>query len=182
MKHILETQRLLLREFMLQDLEELYRMNSDKQVMKYIGDGSTRTYTGQQEELQKLIGFYVKNPGMGIWAVLLKEENIFAGAAGLVWYDKTDKVEVGYRLLPEHWGKGIAIEATLALLAYGFLVLGLNMIVSSAHPDNTASRRVMEKAGFTFKDIRFQYGCEQAYYEITRTSYLEKQQAKADAI
>ncbi len=174
MKKVLETQRLLLREFVEEDLEELYRMNSDKEVMKYVGDGSIRTYVEQQEELQKLRQFYVRNPGMGIWATVLKDGNTIAGGAGLVWYDKTRQVELGYRLLKEHWGKGIATEASLALLAYGFNTLGVNLIVSSAHPDNTASRRVIEKAGLTFTTMRCQYGCQQAYYEITRAAYLKR--------
>ena len=171
MTKILETERLILREFVDEDLEELYRMNSNKEVMKYVGDGSTRTYPQQQEELKRLKQFYVKNPGMGIWATILQEENTFIGGSGLVYYDGTKKIELGYRLLKEYWNQGLATEASRALLRYGFEELGATLIVSSAHPDNVASRRVMEKVGLQFKDIRFQYGCDQAYYEIDRSAY-----------
>lgn len=74
-------------------------------------------------------------------------------------------------MLKEHWNKGYATEASLGLLKYGFETLGLKKIVSSAHTENLASRRVMEKIGMQYIDNRFHYGCVQAYYEIGLDDY-----------
>jgi len=165
---VLETKRLVLRQINSGDFEELYRMNSDPVIMKYVGDGSTRTRDQMIKELEMLISHYTRKPGLGIWATVLKESDIFVGASGLVYYDNTPEIELGYRMLKEYWNKGYATEASLGLLDYGFKTLRLNKVVSSAHVDNLASRRVMEKIGMTYMDERIHYSCLQAYYEIDR--------------
>lgn len=168
---ILETDRLILREIQTDDFDDLYRMNSDPDVMKYVGDGTTRDHGQMEKEIKMLMSHYTRKPGLGIWATLLKDGNTFVGASGLVYYDNTPEIEVGYRMLKEHWNKGYATEASLGLLNYGFTSLKLKKIVSSAHVDNMASRRVMEKIGMKYIDNRFQYGCVQAYYEIQAVNY-----------
>ncbi len=113
-----------------------------------------------------LMSHYTRKPGLGIWATILKNHNTFVGASGLVYYDNTPEIEIGYRILKQHWNSGYATEAAFGLINYGFSSLGLKKLVSSAHVDNIASRRVMEKIGMKYIDNRFQYGCLQAYYEI----------------
>jgi ribosomal-protein-alanine N-acetyltransferase len=166
MKVVLETDRLFLREIVPADFNELYRMNSDPETMKYVGDGSTRSHEQMQSELKMLMSHYIKKAGLGIWATVLRDSKAFIGASGLVYYDNTSEIEVGYRLLKEYWNKGYATEASRELLNYGFTVLGLKKIVSSAHVENVPSRRVMEKIGMRFVDFRVHYTCMQAYYEI----------------
>lgn len=168
---VLETERLLLRHIVNDDYEDLFRMNSDPIVMKYVGDGSTRDRDQMVKELEMLISHYTRKPGFGIWATVVKETDEFAGASGLVYYDNTPEIEVGYRILPEHWNKGYATEASVGLLQYGFKTMNLAKIVSSAHVRNLASRRVMEKIGMSYVDDRFQYGCMQAFYEIRKADY-----------
>lgn len=168
---LLETERLVLRRITSNDYEDLCRMNGDPEVMKYVGDGSTRTRELMVHEMEMLISHYERKPGLGIWAVERKDSGEFLGAAGLVYYDGTPEVEVGYRFLKEHWNKGYATEAASALVRYGFETLGLKKIVSSAHIDNRASTRVMEKIGMTYVENRFHYGSTQAYYEITREEF-----------
>ncbi|MEJ7643438.1 MAG: GNAT family N-acetyltransferase [Chryseolinea sp.] len=142
---VVETKRLILREILSSDFDELYRMNSDPIVMKYVGNGSTRSEEQMKIELQMLISHYTRKPGLGIWATILKESDTFLGASGLVYYDNTPEIEIGYRMLKEYWNKGYASEASFGLLNYGFRTLGLKKIVSSAHVENFASRRVLEK-------------------------------------
>jgi ribosomal-protein-alanine N-acetyltransferase len=146
-------------------------MNSDPAIMKYVGDGSTRNHEQMIKELEMLISHYTRKPGLGIWATILKDTDRFVGASGLVHYDNTPEIEIGYRIQKEHWNKGYATEASLGLLKYGFESLDLNKIVSSAHVANVASRRVMEKIGMTYVDDRLHYGYLQAYYEIERFNY-----------
>lgn len=156
----------MLREIQLEDFDDLLRMNSDPDVMKYVGNGTTRNYGQMEKEIDLLISHYIRKPGLGIWATVLKNSNTFVGASGLVYYDNTPEIEIGYRMLKEHWNQGYATEASLGLLNYGFVTLKLKKIVSSAHVDNAASQRVMQKIGMKFVDNRIQYGCLQSYYEI----------------
>ena len=172
MKKILETERLLLREITPADFDGLYKMNSDPLIMKYVGDGTTRSHEQMLQELEILISHYTRKPGLGIWATELKGSGHFIGASGLVYYDNTHEIEVGYRLQKEFWNWGYATEASFGLLQYGFKTLALEKIVSSAHVDNMASRRVMEKIGMSYIDVRLHYGCLQAYYEITADEYF----------
>jgi ribosomal-protein-alanine N-acetyltransferase len=174
---VLETTRLFLRHIVDDDFEELYRMNSDPEVMKYVGDGSTRNRDQMVREMEMLISHYTRKPGLGIWAAVLKETNCLIGASGLVYYDNTPQIEIGYRISKTYWNCGYATEVSVGLLKYGFNTLGLKKIVSSAHVDNSASRRVMEKIGMTFVDNRVHYGCLQAYYEIesgANAKYLQQ--------
>ncbi len=171
---ILETERLLLRQIHKDDYSDLFLMNSDPQIMRYVGDGSTRDQQQMGKELDMLISHYVRNQAPGIWATTLKNGNSFVGASGLVHYDNTTEVEVGYRFLKQYWNQGYATEASVGLLKYGFETLHLTKIVSSTHPDNIASRRVLEKIGMKYVDHRIQYGCEQAYYEIRAEDYRER--------
>src|SRR5687768_8011989 len=127
-----------------------------------------------KSELEMLISHYTRKPGLGIWATILKDTGSFIGASGLVYYDNTTEIEIGYRMLKEYWNKGYATEASLGLLDYGFRTLGLGKIVSSAHVENFASRRVMEKIGMSYIDNRIHYTCLQAYYEIEIGSYNAK--------
>lgn len=157
---------MVLREIINDDFDELYRMNSDPEILKYVGDGSTRSHEQMINELEMLISHYRGKPGLGMWATILKDTNTFVGVSGLVYYDKTPEIEIGYRMLKKYWNKGYATEASIGLLEYGFKTLGLSKIVSSAHIDNLASRRVMEKMGMTYIDNWVHYGCMQAYYEI----------------
>ena len=171
---LFETKRLILREILSSDFDELYRMNSDPIIMKHVGDGSTRSEEQMKGELEILVSHYVRKPGLGIWATILKESNTFVGASGLVYYDNTPEIEIGYRMLKEHWNKGYATEAASCLLNYGFETLRLKKIVSSAHVENYASRRVMEKIGMRHIDNRVHYSCLQAYYEIDREDFNAK--------
>lgn len=168
---VLETERLLLRHITSDDFESLYRMNSDPVVMKFVGDGSVRDHEQMVKEMEMLISHYTRKPGLGIWATVEKSSGNFLGASGLVYYDNTPEIEIGYRMLREYWNKGFATEAAFGLLEYGFQTLRLKKIVSSAHVDNVASTRVMEKIGMTYVDNRVQYGCVQAYYEIQSEAY-----------
>lgn len=173
---VLQTDRLILRHITHSDLDDLYRMNSDAEIMKYIGVGLTRNYEQMLNEVNTLIGHYSKKPGFGIMATILKDTDTFVGACGLVYYDNIREVEIGYRFLKEHWNKGYATEASLSLLCYGFEALKLKKIYSSAHVENKASQRVIEKIGMTFVENRFQFGSMQSYYVIKYNDY-KKQKA-----
>jgi [ribosomal protein S5]-alanine N-acetyltransferase len=147
----IETERLLLRPFCLDDIEPSYVMNLDAEVSRYTADGGVVS----REEIKRRIvenvfGDYEKY-GFGRLAVELKTENKFIGFAGLKYLDDLKEVDLGYRFMKEYWGKGIATEAAKASVNFGFETLGLNKIVAMVLPENRSSIRVLEKLNFTFE-------------------------------
>jgi ribosomal-protein-alanine N-acetyltransferase len=87
-------------------------------------------------------------------------------------------VELGYTLSKDVWGKGLATEAALASVAFGFERLRLPRIVAIAHPPNRASRRVMEKVGMRFERQGPYQDVECVWYAIGRDDYLAGQRAE----
>ena len=102
--------RLILRPIQLSDFNELFRMNSDPMVMKYVGDGSTRDHEQMLKEMEMLISYYYKRPGMGVWVAELKMTSEFIGAGGLTYNADKAEVELGYRLPKEQWNKGMQLS------------------------------------------------------------------------
>jgi ribosomal-protein-alanine N-acetyltransferase len=100
--------------------------------------------------------------------VELLESGAIIGAAGLQHLEGGPEVEVGYRFLKEHWGRGYATESALASLGFAFEELGLDRIVAVALETNIASRRVLEKCGLEEIGPTHVYGLEHVKYELRR--------------
>jgi len=146
---ILETERLLLREFDEGDGAAFYRLGSDPAIIKYTGDGGL---TGLDHALEVLrthpLADYSRH-GFGRWACVDKATGQVIGFAGLKYLDELQEVDIGYRLLPAYWGQGLATEACRPIVDYGFAHLRLDCIIGLVDPPNVASIRVLEKLGFT---------------------------------
>ena len=165
MKIILETDRLILREFVMDDLEEFFRMLSDPEVTHYTGDEVQTLQEARTRLEERVFGDYRKH-GYGRWAVVHKPTGKVIGFAGLKYLDDVDESDLGFRLFKEHWGKGLATEASRAILAYGFDKLRLKRIVGIVDKENKASVRVLEKLGFEFEEITTFWGHEVAWYVL----------------
>ena len=87
---------------------------------------------------------------MGRFTVTLKD-GTFLGWCGLRFFPETNEVDLGYRFMKKHWGKGYATESSRASLNYGFHTLNLERIIAKAMPDNKDSLKVMQKLGMTFR-------------------------------
>lgn len=146
---VIETERLILREMVLSDAEDLLRLHSNKKVQKFTGEDTIFTLDGIRKKIEEKTDEYAKF-GFGRWLTLLKDGMQFTGWAGLSYLHEFDEVDLGYRFLPEFWGHGIATEASQAILNYGFDVLKLKRIIAIAVKENKASIRVMEKIGMQF--------------------------------
>jgi ribosomal-protein-alanine N-acetyltransferase len=94
-----------------------------------------------------------RNPDLGLWATIYKENGKFIGRCGLLpWsIDGRQEVEVAYTIARSYWGQGLATEAAEAILQYGFRQLNLSRLVSLIEPENAASQRVAEKIGMRFE-------------------------------
>lgn len=146
---LLETQRLQLRSFIEQDWRQLFQLDSDPQVMRYINGGiATDEATIKEKILPTFLNYDRSNLGFGFWAAIEKQRDEFLG-----WFCLRPTVEVsrqariGYRFYPSAWGKGYATEGARALINCGFSELSLQYIVATTYEYNQASRRVMEKLG-----------------------------------
>jgi len=147
---MVETERLLLREWREDDFEPFARMCADPRVMEFFP--ATLTPEETVAGIERGRAHFARH-GFGWWAAELKETGAFIGFIGLAvpYFEAhfTPCVEVGWRLAAEYWRRGLATEGARASLRYGFEVLGLAEIVSFTTVANVRSRRVMEKIGMT---------------------------------
>ncbi len=143
----LQTPRLDLREFVAADFDDLYRLDRDPRVMKYIGDGRLSTRRQVAAAIPRVRSVYALYPGFGTWRASRRDSGAYIGWFTLKYIPNTVDVEVGYRLLHEAWGQGFATEGARELVRYGFGDLGLYRIIGLTHRDNAASQRVLMKSG-----------------------------------
>lgn len=169
----IETHRLLLRQYSLNDLAELTEILSDPEVMRYSPRGAIpkdRVKQSTKEILEFFIDHW-RQHSFGVWAVFDKETTKLMGYCGLNFLPNSPEVEVLYRFAQTYWHQGIATEATIASIRYGFEEVQLAQIVGITLPEHTASRRVMEKAGLKYeKDARF-YNLDVVYYALAKADY-----------
>ena len=147
----IETERLIIRPFRMEDLEASYEMNLDAEVSKFTGDGGIVSKKEiERRIIEDVFGDYKKH-GFGRLAVELKGENKFIGFTGLKYLPDMDEVDIGFRFMKKYWGKGIATESANACIKFGFENLELNKIIGLVLPENIASIRVLKKLGFEYE-------------------------------
>jgi len=150
---VLETERLLLRQFSTEDAEFILELLNEPSFIRNIGDRGVRTIEGANSYiLNGPVASYAKN-GFGLYLVKLKETNESIGMCGLIQRDALEDVDIGYAFLPRFWSKGYAVESALAVKEYAGNVIGLNHIVAITDPENEVSIRVLEKIGFQFEKM-----------------------------
>lgn len=146
----LHTERLLLRRWLPADREPFARMNADPRVMTHFPSVLSRE---ESDAFANRIDNSFEQHGFGLWAVEIPRIAPFIGFVGLAIprfeAHFTPCVEIGWRIAPAFWNRGVATEAAAAVLKCGFATLQLEEIVSFTVPQNIASRRVMEKIGMT---------------------------------
>ena len=147
---LVETERLLLRDWRASDEAPFAAMNADPEVTRYLRGPMSRA---DSDELLARIRGHWQQHGYGLYAVEVKESGAFAGFVGLAipsfLPEVLPAVEVGWRLVRDHWGKGYATEGARASLAHGFGELGLRRIISIIDPRNIASVRVAQRLEMT---------------------------------
>ena len=168
---LLETERLILRRMSIKDLDKMARLNSDPDVMRYIGDGTVWTRAQSEARIRRILKVYEIFPGLGLWIGEEKMSRKFVGAYALIYIPKTTEVEVGYRLQKSAWGHGLATEGARALVRYGMFELGLDRVVGLTHPDNDASKHVLMKAGLQARGTGYYYDKELCYFVGKKTNF-----------
>jgi [ribosomal protein S5]-alanine N-acetyltransferase len=147
---IAETERLIIRYWTPEDADDAFTIYGDPEVTRYLaGDARDTTVEQTREWLEKKTTTQGEKAPLGLWAVEERSSSRVIGHA-LLQYAKIngeDRVEVGYALARAAWGKGYATEIAQAMLHDGFDTLNLTDIYGVVIPENTASRRVLEKLG-----------------------------------
>ncbi|MEY2484282.1 MAG: hypothetical protein QOK24_2810 [Verrucomicrobiota bacterium] len=150
MKVIFETDRLLVREYVEEDAEAFFKLNTDPEVLRFVPDKALLNVDqARQLLIDHPIADYRKH-GFGRGACILKATGELIGFAGLKYLEELGEVDVAYRLLPAYWGQGLATETALASVRYGFADLGLKRIIGLVMSENIASVRVLEKTGLRY--------------------------------
>jgi ribosomal-protein-alanine N-acetyltransferase len=168
----IRTPRLLLTRMRAEDLDDLVRMYLDPQVMATLGGVRSEAQTAQYLDRQLA---HWQEHGFGWWAAREPSTGRFIGRGGLrhSMVDGRDEVEVGYGLLREFWGQGLATELALESVRVGFTELGRPDLVSFTLPTNKASRRVMTKVGFRYERNIVHAELPHVLYRLTASAWGE---------
>ncbi|MDR3501188.1 MAG: GNAT family N-acetyltransferase [Legionella sp.] len=167
MSLFLETKNLIINTPESSDFDNLYALQSDADVMKYIGNG-VRTEAEVMNGLEKAIVHSQKH-NFSLGGVFAKESGAFVGRAGLIYLaydDNQPDIELGYALTKNAWNKGYGTELARALIHWGFEHLTIERLVGVINPNNEGSRRVLEKAGMNYVGRSHYWNNEIDLYEI----------------
>lgn len=164
-----ETNRLILRKLKGSDLDDIFKMRKDPEVMRFIRE--PQTDIGSSVKWIDMMIDKWDDHKIGFCAVVEKETEAFVGWCGLWELKETDEIEVGYAIAPGHWGKGYATEAAHRCLQYGFDDVGLDRIVAVARPENEASQNVMKKIGMTYVRKGIFYEKELVQFAVTKAEF-----------
>jgi len=189
---VLETERMLLRRFTEADAGPLAALYGDPRVMRFV---APQLPSRAEVESKILPGYLLEYrelaDGLGSFAAIEKKTGQMAGRFSLKpanSYGLTGGTELGYRLHPAFWGRGLATEGARALIASAFERLHLDRVVATTMADNTGSWRVLEKCGlrrvktFYYPDADLMPGAEHGdyVYELTRSDWTRQQTAQAE--
>jgi RimJ/RimL family protein N-acetyltransferase len=154
---LLRTERLTLRQFTPDDIENLLDLDNDAEVMRFINGGRPTSRAEVERRLTRLIADYPRLGGLGTWPAEMRASGEFVGWFALRPPPQVGPLvpgpgvaEIGYRLRRAWWGRGLATEGGQALLDLGFRSLGVRRVVAQTMTVNRASRGVMEKLGLAY--------------------------------
>jgi ribosomal-protein-alanine N-acetyltransferase len=143
----LDTPRLVLRPFTLDDTEAAFRWFGDPEVMRFIPSGADRSPEETRQRLARYREHQARH-GFSKWIVRERSSGEAVGDSGLLRLEEPERIDLGFRLARSCWGRGFATEAARAWVHAAFADFGLARLTAFSHPRNLASRRVLEKVGF----------------------------------
>jgi len=145
---ILQTRRLLLREFSNKDVETIFDLRSNDRVGQFIARQPAKTMEEAQEVIDKIHRTFAEKHSIS-WATEMKSTGILAGGFGLYRFDHDNhRAEIGGEMLPAYWGQRLAIEAVGTVIQFGFEVIGLHTIEARIWPENKSVVNLLKHFGF----------------------------------
>lgn len=176
---IIETERFLIREITLEDVEGMFELDSNPNVQRYVGNSPVTSRAEVIKTIESIRNQYKAN-GIARWAVIEKKTQQFVGWTGFklnTEYEMNgmkDVFDLGYRFIESHWGKGYATETALACLDYAFKHLPFDPIYGGAEIGNHASNHILKKVGMKYVN-QFDFdGDPHYFYSITKEDWLAR--------
>jgi len=167
----LTTRRLFLRPYTNADVEPLHRLLNEGDVLRYFPN----PLPPSQQQVERIVNHILahwQEQGFGWWALDQQADPHLMGWCGLTFLPETGETEVAYLLGRSYWGHGLATEAAMASLRFGFERLALPRIIGLVHPDNLGSQHVLEKLGMSFVDRTRYFGMDLLRYWRDRETWL----------
>ncbi|MEC4815567.1 MAG: GNAT family N-acetyltransferase [Scytonema sp. PMC 1069.18] len=169
----LETQRLILREFLEKDLDAYADMCGHPEVMRYIGTGKPLSRAESWRNMAMIVGHWQLR-GYGMWAVEERQSGEMIGRVGFWQPEGWIGFEIGWSLRRAYWGCGYATEAARAAMTYAFEELQQPHIISLIRPQNAASIKVAQKLGEKLETTTEIFGSEALVYGISRDDWKHR--------
>ena len=175
MEIIIETERLIIREIVLTDIDAMFELHSDPEVHRYLGNNTITSHEKMVEAIDFLRQQYI-DFGVGRWAMINKKTNEFIGWTGLEYVTKEinkhkNFYDLGYRLLKRFWGQGFATESAFASVDYAFDNLKATEVYGMADIENEGSNKILEKVGLKFIESFDFEGVKHNWYKLERSAY-----------
>jgi RimJ/RimL family protein N-acetyltransferase len=148
---IIETERLILREMLPTDAEAMFKLDSNPNVLRYLGNNPVTSILQIEDYIKNIRNQYIQN-GIGRFVVVIKETEEVIGWAGIKFITEPENnhvnfYDLGYRLQEEHWGKGYGYEVAKAWLDHGFNEMKIDKMYASVNKENIASQKILQKIG-----------------------------------
>lgn len=166
---IFETERIYISRFTSEEENLFYAVNGDEEVMHYIRPAKS-VEECRQFLKQTILGYEI-SPNTGRWAMHTRKDDRFIGLFAVIPLPNRDELQIGYAFLKDAWGKGYATEALKGGVKYCFEVLNLPRIKAITSTQNTASQKVLLKAGFSEPDMLLEYEKGVDLYELQNPKY-----------
>jgi RimJ/RimL family protein N-acetyltransferase len=148
---IIETERLILRQFTVDDAEFVFELVNEPGWIQNIGDRGVRTIDDARQFIADKLAASYERFGFGLYLVELKETGAPAGMCGLVKRDSLEDVDIGFAFLEKFQSKGYAFESAAGVMDYAQKTLGLKRIAAIVAPHNQGSIKLLEKLGLRFE-------------------------------
>jgi RimJ/RimL family protein N-acetyltransferase len=149
----------------------LFDILSDREVVRYIGDGMPYT-RAKVDEFLRWAETYERDNGFCRWKLVERETGEIIGSCGFANPHSTPEIELGYLLKQSVWGRGLATEAARASVEHGFRTLGFDEIIAMTAPENGPSRKVLEKLGFALRGVEKVNGDATLVFHLDHTNFL----------
>ena len=149
----LETDRLILRRFTVDDAPFILALLNEPSFLRYIGDKKVRNLDDARQYILNGPTVSYERYGFGLCCVELSESHTPIGMCGLLKREELPDPDIGFAFLPDFWNKGFAFEAATAVLQDARERLSLESILAITSLDNDASIRLLERLGFTFQRL-----------------------------
>lgn len=160
----LETERFILRKGIVDDAQDIFMLYSDENVVKYI---PLTLFTSVEDAIFEINWYdkiFKEKTGLR-WVIEETKTKKVIGTCGYLNYENEhNRIEIGYDLKPEYWGKGIMQEALSCIIHFAFTSMGINKIEAKVEPENTSSIRLLEKLNFCQEGILRQHEYENGKY------------------